>query len=64
MLFNKSTLYKYNKIKVHSTIFICYFLFDVPLGLIHANHGDKIIDYLLQQLKGATSDVSIKPRFR
>ena len=27
-------------------------------GLIHANHGGKIIEYLLQQLKNATSDVS------
>lgn len=27
------------------------------LGLIHANHGDKIIEYLLQQLKSATSDM-------
>ncbi|CAB4003994.1 26S proteasome non-ATPase regulatory subunit 1, partial [Paramuricea clavata] len=27
------------------------------LGLIHANHGDKIIDYILQQLKSATSDM-------
>ena len=26
-------------------------------GLIHANHGGKIIDYLLQQLKNATTDV-------
>ena len=31
-------------------------------GLIHANHGHSIIEYLLQQLKGATTDVSmIKP---
>ena len=27
-------------------------------GLIHANHGGKIIEYLLQQLKNASSDVS------
>ena len=27
-------------------------------GLIHANHGGKITDYLLQQLKEATTDVS------
>ena len=26
-------------------------------GLIHANHGGKIIEYLLQQLKNATTDV-------
>ena len=26
-------------------------------GLIHANHGGKIIDYLMQQLKNATTDV-------
>ena len=28
------------------------------IGLIHANHGGKITDYLLQQLKEATTDVS------
>lgn len=28
------------------------------LGLIHANHGDNIIDYLLQQLKEAQNEVS------
>lgn len=27
------------------------------LGLIHANHGGKIIDYLMQQLKNATTDM-------
>ena len=27
------------------------------LGLIHANHGQQIKDYLLQQLKLATTDV-------
>ena len=27
-------------------------------GLIHANHGGKIIDYLLQQLDSASTDVS------
>ena len=26
-------------------------------GLIHANHGGKIIEYLIQQLKSATTDV-------
>lgn len=26
------------------------------LGLIHANHGGTIIDYLLNQLKGATNE--------
>jgi 26S proteasome regulatory subunit N2 len=30
------------------------------LGLIHANHGGDIIDYLLNQLKNASNDVSIK----
>ena len=30
---------------------------DVVTGLIHANHGGKIIEYLLQQLKNATTDV-------
>lgn len=37
------------------------FIFSFSLfvaGLIHANHGGKIIEYLLQQLKNATSDVS------
>ena len=29
----------------------------VLVGLIHANHGGKIIDYLTQQLKNATTDV-------
>ena len=29
------------------------------LGLIHANHGANIIEYLLSQTKDATSDVSI-----
>lgn len=28
------------------------------LGLIHANHGGDIIDYLLSQLKNASNDVS------
>lgn len=28
------------------------------LGLIHANHGDNIVDYLLQQLKDAQNEVS------
>lgn len=28
------------------------------LGLIHANHGGDIIDYLLSQLKSASNDVS------
>lgn len=27
------------------------------LGLIHANHGGDIIDYLLSQLKNASNDV-------
>eukprot|EP00112_Aurelia_sp_Birch-Aquarium-sp1_P023095 Seg675.34_Seg675.31 transcript_id=Seg675.34_Seg675.31/GoldUCD/mRNA.D3Y31 product="26S proteasome non-ATPase regulatory subunit 1" protein_id=Seg675.34_Seg675.31/GoldUCD/D3Y31 len=27
------------------------------LGLIHANHGHSIVEYLLQQLKGATTDM-------
>ncbi len=27
------------------------------LGLIHANHGGDIIDYLLSQLKSASNDV-------
>lgn len=30
------------------------------LGLIHANHGGEIIDYLLSQLKNASNDVSGK----
>ena len=29
------------------------------LGLIHANHGGEITDYLLGQLKDASTDVSI-----
>ena len=29
------------------------------LGLIHANHGGDIIDYLLSQLKNASNDVSV-----
>lgn len=29
------------------------------LGLIHANHGGDIIDYLLSQLKNASNDVRI-----
>ena len=28
------------------------------LGLIHANHGGTMIEYLLNQLKEATTDVS------
>ena len=28
------------------------------LGLIHANHGGEITDYLLNQLKDASTDVS------
>ena len=30
------------------------------LGLIHANHGGDIIDYLLNQLKNASNDVCIQ----
>lgn len=30
------------------------------LGLIHANHGGDIIDYLLGQLKNASNDVSFQ----
>lgn len=30
------------------------------LGLIHANHGGDIIDYLLSQLKNASNDVSVQ----
>lgn len=30
------------------------------LGLIHANHGGDIIDYLLNQLKNASNDVSVR----
>lgn len=30
------------------------------LGLIHANHGGDIIEYLLNQLKNASNDVSTK----
>lgn len=30
------------------------------LGLIHANHGGDIIDYLLNQLKNASNDVSLR----
>lgn len=37
-------------------MFVSFSLF--VAGLIHANHGGKIIEYLLQQLKNATSDVS------
>lgn len=29
------------------------------LGLIHANHGGDIIDYLLSQLKNASNDVRL-----
>ena len=36
-------------------IIFCVFFF--LTGLIHANHGGKIIDYLIQQLKSATTDV-------
>ena len=32
-------------------------------GLIHANHGENITDYLLNQVKDATSDVSKQPKF-
>ena len=34
-------------------------LLSILAGLIHANHEGKIIDYLLQQLKNATTDVRI-----
>ena len=40
----------------NSNIQVANFL---SIGLIHANHGEKIIDYILQQLKSATSDVCI-----
>lgn len=33
------------------------------LGLIHANHGGDIIDYLLSQLKNASNDVSFYDDF-
>ena len=29
------------------------------LGLIHANHGGEIIDYLFNQLKSSTTEVNI-----
>lgn len=32
------------------------------LGLIHANHGGDIIDYLLSQLKNASNDVCAQSR--
>lgn len=34
------------------------------LGLIHANHGGDIIDYLLSQLKNASNDVSGNKQMR
>ena len=37
---------------------IMVFFFVIVAGLIHANHEGKIIDYLIQQLKNATTDVS------
>jgi len=34
------------------------------LGLIHANHGESIKEYLLQQLKNATTDVCFSFHFK
>lgn len=31
----------------------------IVTGLIHANHGGEITDYLLNQLKDASTDVSL-----
>jgi 26S proteasome regulatory subunit N2 len=33
------------------------------LGLIHANHGGEIIEYLFTQLKAATTEVNFLNRF-
>ena len=58
-------VYKITRLSLYSYIthfnkfcvmFVSFSLF--VSGLIHANHGGKIIEYLLQQLKNATSDVS------
>ena len=32
------------------------------IGLIHANHGSKVIDYLSQSLRSNTSEVSVRAR--
>ena len=58
--------YKITRLSLYSYIthfnkFCVMFIVSFSLlvaGLIHANHGGKIIEYLLQQLKNATSDVS------
>lgn len=46
----------------HEISYPCYFCFlyclILILGLIHANHGGEITDYLLNQLKDASTDVS------
>ena len=43
--------------KVHLHVMTFLNISDLVTGLIHANHGGKIIEYLLQQLKNATTDV-------
>lgn len=40
------------------TIFCFLYYLILILGLIHANHGGEITDYLLNQLKDASTDVS------
>ena len=34
------------------------------LGLIHANHGGEIIEYLFTQLKAATTEVNFKEKIK
>ena len=41
------------------TLFFTFFTSNSPLGLIHANHGESIKEYLLNQLKNATTDVCL-----
>ena len=45
------------KVHLHVMTFSYFLFLDLVTGLIHANHGGKIIEYLLQQLKNATTDV-------
>lgn len=37
---------------------VLFFLLFLPSGLIHANHGSKVIDYLSQELRSNSSEVS------
>ncbi len=40
---------------VYLCLYVCYRV----LGLIHSNHGEKVIDYLSQELRSNSSEVGV-----